>query len=108
MSRRARVAALLLLVGLVILVMTLAKAEPVFSFDLPPGPAPEMLTTWARQAHMQALFDYNEVHERLTHRVRGSFTAAESARRMLAGTGIVLEHVNAQTVIFTLERPTGS
>lgn len=73
-------------------------------FDVPGGPAFDTLTIWARQAHMQLLFDFQDMeHAGNTRAVRGELDKLEGLRRMTVGTRVQFDIVDDHTVAVTVE-----
>lgn len=74
------------------------------AFDIPAGPAIDTLVIWQRQAHMQLLFDFQDMeHAGNTPAVRGEFDRIESLLRLTAGTHIQFDIVNDRTVAVSVK-----
>jgi outer membrane receptor protein involved in Fe transport len=57
------------------------------AFNLPAQPADAALMSFCRQANVQLLFPFDELHRRMSSAVQGSLEPEEALRRLLAGTG---------------------
>lgn len=67
-------------------------------FDVAAADADDSIRAWARQAHMQVLYDANAVAGLVTRPVRGEYEPIEALRIMLGATGLLADLVNERTV----------
>jgi len=83
---------LLLFHGLCLLILSgiLHASAPARSFDIPAGDAEKTLQRFAAQSGVEVLFSTAAAKGVRTNAVKGSYTAGEAARRMLAGTPLYL------------------
>ncbi len=85
-----------------------ARAEPV-EFNLPAQPAAEALLAFARQARVEILFSYDDLHAVRSSEVVGRFEPEEALSRLLHGTGFVARrNEKGKFVITRATRLTGS
>jgi iron complex outermembrane receptor protein len=106
-----------LLLGIVSLVPATLLAEPV-DFNLPAQPADGALMTFCRQADVQLLFSYDELHRQTSAEVKGRLEPEEALDRLLGGTGFtakqngkgrfVVVHLVDGAIRGRLENPDGS
>ena len=72
--------------ALAALVPAALAAHPV-DFSLPAQPADAALMAFCRQADVQLLFPFDELHGRTSSEVAGAFEPGDALKRLLAGTG---------------------
>jgi iron complex outermembrane recepter protein len=66
------------------------------SFNIPPGPANQILNIYAKQAHVHVSYDYEWTMT--TPRVRGHFTKKSALRRLLSETGLEYDFLDGDNV----------
>lgn len=103
----ARSFALALLTGTVlsiggVIAPALAYAQQGVSYDIAAGPLPAVLNQFARQAHVELVYDAPLTQNASSTGLKGSFGAAEGLSRILAGTGLTYRQTGPNG--FTLER----
>jgi iron complex outermembrane receptor protein len=79
-------------------------------FDIPAEELAEALDRFSEQSGIQIAYDQKLIVGRRSQRVQGEMPAAEALRALLAGSGLVWEHVNDNTVVFvrsSIEPPPG-
>jgi outer membrane receptor protein involved in Fe transport len=81
-SARAR----LLLLGIACLIPASLPAEPL-EFNLPAQPADSALMDFCRQAKVELLFSFDELHRTTSSRVSGRLEPEDALNRILEGTG---------------------
>ena len=69
------------------------------AFDLPAGPLGTALIEYARQAHRQVFYETSLVAGRTTPGLQGRFTEDEALSRLLAGSGIVVDHTGPNVIV---------
>jgi outer membrane receptor protein involved in Fe transport len=69
------------------------------AFDVPAGPLGPALISYARQAHRQVLYDAGLVDGRRTPGLKGWFSEDQALARLLAGSGIVVDHAGANVIV---------
>jgi iron complex outermembrane recepter protein len=74
------------------------------SFDLHAGKAADRLNEFIEQAHVQVLYDSDELKSLRTHAVNGRFTPTVALDRMFKGTGITYIAENSMTLSICLAR----
>jgi len=79
------------------LVIACLHCGPPADFDIPPGPAVDTIVTWAKQAHVQVLFDWEIVSSYRSQAVKGRLQPIEALRRMLRPTYLTFDYVNDDT-----------
>jgi iron complex outermembrane receptor protein len=72
--------------GIALLVPAILPAEPL-EFDLPAQPADGALMAFCRQAKVELLFSYDELHRATSAGVTGLLEPEEALSRLLEGTG---------------------
>ncbi len=70
---------------------SLTGAPTLRNFDLPAGPAEQMLDRFALQSGLQVIFPSAQVKPVYTSAVHGRFTPREALDRLVAGTSLVVE-----------------
>jgi hypothetical protein len=75
-----------LLLGIASLIPAALLAEPL-EFDLPAQPADAALMAFCRQAKVELLFSFDELHGTTSTAVTGRLEPEEALNRLLAGTG---------------------
>ena len=85
-SSAARRGVLLTFVGIAFFGATGARAAPV-NFNVPAQAADEALLSFARQASVEVLFSFDELHRVHSEGVRGAQESDEALRTLLKGTG---------------------
>ena len=93
----------------VALIMGSARAQGLpptapHPLDIPTAPLSESLNTLAQQSHLQILFASALVQALQGPAVKGSLTAEEALRRLLAASELQFEFVNPHTVTITARR----
>lgn len=97
LTREERLALALAVVALVALAwMSAAQADESFQVDA--GPASRTLNLFSQQSGLQVLFDYNSVRQCVTQTIDGELDVRAALAKLLAGTGLVFEFVNAWTL----------
>ena len=66
--------------------VAVVRAEPV-TFDVPKQEADRALLVLSRQAHLEVLFSYDDLHRETSTAVVGRYEPADALRRLLRGTG---------------------
>lgn len=79
-----------------------AYAQEAASYDIAAGPLPTVLNQFARQAHVELIYDAPLTQSATSPGLKGSFGAAEGLSRILAGTGLTYRQTGPK--VFTLER----
>lgn len=79
-----------------------AYAQQAVSYDIPAGPLPTVLNQFARQAHVELIYDAPLTQSATSSGLKGSYGAAEGLSRILAGTGLTYRQTGPN--VFTLER----
>ncbi|WP_083224834.1 TonB-dependent siderophore receptor [Sphingomonas panacis] len=79
-----------------------AYAQGAASYDIPAGPLTRVLNQFARQAHVELIYDAPLTQNASSPGLKGSFGAAEGLSRILAGTGLTYRQTGPN--MFTLER----
>ncbi|BAV63936.1 TonB-dependent siderophore receptor [Sphingobium cloacae] len=79
-----------------------AYAQQATSYDIAAGPLPTVLNQFARQAHVELIYDAPLTQSATSSGLKGSFGAAEGLSRILAGTGLTYRQTGPN--MFTLER----
>jgi outer membrane receptor for ferric coprogen and ferric-rhodotorulic acid len=77
-------------------------AQQALSYDIAAGPLPTVLNQFARQAHVELIYDAPLTQSVTSPGLKGSFGAAEGLSRILAGTGLSYRQTGPN--VFTLER----
>ncbi len=99
--------ALRILAAAVLLVAGAARGDETYRLDIPAQPLSKALQTFAEQSGIQVVY-YAQIAEGQTaSRVRGTLSANEALTRLLAGTNLRFETVNADTVAIRPISPTG-
>jgi iron complex outermembrane recepter protein len=75
-----------------------APSQVPINVSIPAGPLPDALNELAQQMGLQVLFPSKLVAQLRSPAVKGSLTAEEVLRRLLANTGLRFEFVNLHTV----------
>lgn len=97
-----------LLLGVIILLPGLARAK-VVEFNLPAQPADRALLAFSRQAKVELLFPFDELHKVESAEVTGRHEPEEALRRLLEGTGFTAQpDGHGKFVVTPLPPPTGS
>ncbi|MGC8518819.1 MAG: TonB-dependent siderophore receptor [Steroidobacteraceae bacterium] len=75
-----------------------AAADPPVAFNISAQPLPAALHVFARQAHVQLLFDYRALQHLKARRVAGRMGAEAALQQLLSGSGFTFVRVNARTI----------
>src|SRR5688572_21126509 len=76
-----------------------AQAPPVPpEFDIDAQDAAAALAEFSSQSELQLLFDFDAVQGLRTQAVTGRLRVADALGRMLTGTGLTFEIINARTI----------
>ena len=75
-----------------------AYSQP-HKFDIASDEATVSLTEFSRQADLQVLFDYQEIHGQRTQPVTGMLKPLEALQSMLRGTGLVASQLHDGLVV---------
>ncbi|MGC8520354.1 MAG: TonB-dependent receptor plug domain-containing protein, partial [Steroidobacteraceae bacterium] len=75
-----------------------AASDPAVAFNIPAQPMPTALHAFARQAHVQLLFDYRALEYLRARRVAGRMGAGAALQQLLSGSGFTFIRVNARTI----------
>lgn len=101
-------AALGLVLAAVVLLVPLAAAQPI-DFDLPSQQADEALLSFSRQAKVELIFSFDEIHGRLSSPVSGLHEPEEALKLLLKGTGFTAKaNAKGRLVIVPQVELTGS
>jgi hypothetical protein len=101
---KLKICALLLLAALLATDVSLAVelyVETSAAFHIEAGDATETLGEFSSQSGLQLLFDYNQVHGERTAGVWDDLPPREALSVILAGTDLVFEVINRQTIAVT-------
>ncbi|HEY2707195.1 MAG TPA: TonB-dependent receptor [Caulobacteraceae bacterium] len=69
------------------------------TFDVPAGPLGPALIEYARQAHRQVFYETALMKGRTTPGLQGRYTEDEALTRLLAGSGIVVDHTGPNVIV---------
>src|ERR1700733_16325101 len=68
------------------------------AFDISAGAARTTLKQFAKEAHIQLLFDYKAVEHLSTPAVKGKLEPTEALKQLLTGSGLVVREINDRTL----------
>lgn len=86
----------------------LAQADDTRGFDIPAQALPSALTVFARQSGLQVTMDAAIIHGLSSPGVSGSLSPAAALTRLLAGTGLTWQMIDAKTVALSKAAPGGA
>lgn len=78
---------------------TVQASAQTMAFDIAAGPLPFALTAFGRQSGYQVSFDPQGFAGLQAARVRGTMTADEALRRLLAGTSVTFRYTDARSIV---------
>ena len=79
-----------------------AKATTRMDFAIPAQSVKSAMALFARQSGIQILFPYDKVEGMRTRAVAGRMTADEALQRMLAGTGLKINHAGSKGIALSV------
>jgi hypothetical protein len=98
-SRRGAIALVLLaLAGTIGVPRAHADALDKLPFKIAASTAPQALAEFIHQTGYQVLFDFDAVRNFTTREVTGELDPQEALSRMLVGSGLTFEFINARTI----------
>jgi iron complex outermembrane receptor protein len=96
----------LTLLGALALAFSTAHADPARKYlDIPAQPLASAMDSLAKQSGLQMLFDRKALAGKRSAALRGDYTGVEAARKLLAGSGLVVEQTGDEAV--SIRPPTG-